>query len=119
MLSSKLERSVNVTPDEADWLLARMSVAWPSKMLNVEEVRFWIEKLQPYTLDDSVESCNRLEDTCKFWPSWSEFKTSLRAVQNSHEKNFVQLQQPKEEITPPERVREIIANIKANHLGKV
>lgn len=117
MLSNKLERSVNVTPDEADWLLARMSVAWPSKMLNVEEVRFWIEKLQPYTLDESVEACNRLEDTCKFWPSWSEFKTSLRAVKNSHEKSFVELQ-PVAKVVEKEEALRIIDEIRKTQLNK-
>ena len=108
-----------MTPDEADWLLARMSVAWPGKMLNVEEVRFWIEKLQPYTLDESVEACNRLEDTCKFWPSLAEFKTAIRAVRNSHAPTVGELQKPEEKITPPEEVRKIIAEIKKNSLRRV
>ena len=106
-----------MTPDEADWLLARMSVAWPVKMLNVEEVRFWIEKLQPYDIEDSIQALNRLEDTCKFWPSWSEFKISLRAVRNSHEKNFVQLQ-PVEKTVGKEEALRIIDEIRKTQLNK-
>lgn len=108
-----------MTPDEADWLLARMSVAWPGKMLNVEEVRFWIEKLRPYDLEESIQALNRLEDTCKFWPSWAEFKTAIRAVRNSHAPTVGELQEPEEKITPPDEVRKIIAEIKKNSLRRV
>ena len=119
MLLSRLERSVNVTPDEADYVLARMSVVWSSKMLNVEEVRFWVGKLCDYEFDICMDALQKIEDTCKFWPSWAEFKSSIKAVQNSRVPFVGELQQPEEQTTPPERVREIIADIKANSLGKV
>ena len=108
-----------MTPDESDWLLARMSIAWSGKMLNVEEGRFWIEKLRPYDLEESIQALNRLEDTCKFWPSWAEFKTAIRAVRNSHAPTVGELQEPEEKITPPDEVRKIIAEIKKNSLRRV
>ena len=83
-----------MTPDEADWLLARMSVAWPGKMLNVERFGFGLRSYN-LTLSESVEACNRLEDTCKFWPSWAEFKTAIRAVRNSHAPTVGELQNQK------------------------
>ena len=108
-----------MTPDESDWLLARMSIAWSGKMLNVEEVRFWIEKLRPYDREESIQALNRLEDTCKVWPSWAEFKTAIRAVRNSHAPTVGELQEPEEKITPPDEVRKIIAEIKKNSLRRV
>ena len=109
-----------MTPDEADYVLARMSVVWSSKMLNVEEVRFWVEKLSPYELDVVLDSLKRVEDTCKFWPSWAEYKSAIRATQNSRVPSFGELQQPEEETPSVERVKEIIAGIKkANGWPKV
>jgi len=107
-----------VTPDEADYVLARMSVVWSSKMLNVEEVRFWVEKLSPYELDIVLDALKRVEDTCKFWPSWAEYKSAIRAIQNSRVPSYGELQQPEKKVTSPEKVREIIADIRANSLGK-
>ena len=108
-----------MTPDEADYVLARMSVVWSSKMLNVEEVRFWVDKLSKYEFDIAMDALQRVEDTSKFWPSWAEYKSAIKAIQNSRVPFVGELQQPEEQVTPPERVREIIADIKANRLGKV
>ena len=106
-----------MTPDESDWLLARMSIAWSGKMLNVEEVRFWIEKLRPYDLEESIQALNRLEDTFKFWPSCAEFKTAIKAVQNSHEKNFTELQ-PVQRVASKEDALRFIEEIRKTRFNK-
>ena len=101
-----------MTPDEADYVLARMSVVWSSKMLNVEEVRFWVGKLSGYELDIAMDALSKVEDNSKFWPSWAEFRSAIKAIQNSRVPSFGELEKVEEQTTPPERVREIIAEIK-------
>lgn len=63
-----------MSPDQADWILAKMSVAWPGKPLTVPEVNYWVEKLQPYDFEPTTVALEKIEDQCKFWPSWAEFK---------------------------------------------
>ena len=40
------EEVVNV--DQADYVLAQMSVCWAGKPLTGEEVKFWVAKLENY-----------------------------------------------------------------------
>ena len=63
-----------MAPDQADWILAKMSVAWPGKPLTVPEVKYWVEKLQPYDFEPTADALAKIEDAKKFWPSWAEFK---------------------------------------------
>lgn len=69
-----------MTPDHGDYVLAKLSVVFPNKALNVEEVRFWVEKLEPFEFDDAMLAVGKIGDTCKWWPSWAEFKEVLLAV---------------------------------------
>lgn len=70
---------MNMKEDHADYVLAKMSVAFPGKPLTVEEVRYWVEKLVPYDFDQAMEALKRVEDNCKFWPSWAEYRAYLMA----------------------------------------
>lgn len=69
-----------MTPDHGDYVLAKLSVVFPNKALNVEEVRFWVEKLEPFEFDHAMLAVGKISDTCKWWPSWAEFKEVLLAV---------------------------------------
>ena len=69
-----------MTPDHGDYVLAKLSVVFPNKALNVEEVRFWVEKLEPFEFDHAMLAVGKISDTCRFWPSWAEFKEVLEAV---------------------------------------
>ena len=68
-----------MTEDQADYILAQLSVAFPGKPLSVEEVRYWGEKLGPYEFDEAMAAVTLVEDNCRFWPSWAEYKEYLRA----------------------------------------
>ena len=57
-----------MTPDHGDYVLAKLSVVFPNKALNVEEVRFWVEKLEPFEFDHAMLAVGKISDTCKFWP---------------------------------------------------
>jgi len=69
--------------DQADYVLAQLAVVFSSKTLNVEEVRRWVKNLEPYDFDVAVEAVKRVEDSCKFWPSWAEFKEALLACRRA------------------------------------
>tara|TARA_B100000029_G_scaffold247524_1_gene244411 strand:+ start:25711 stop:26061 length:351 start_codon:yes stop_codon:yes gene_type:complete len=66
------EEVVNV--DQADYVLAQMSVCWAGKPLTVEEVKFWVAKLENYEFDHAMDALSKIADKAKFWPSWAEFK---------------------------------------------
>ena len=74
-----------MTEDHADYVLAKLSVVFPNKTLSVEEVKFWIEKLTPYELEDGVEAVGMIADSSKFWPSWAEFREYLNVCRRSHD----------------------------------
>ena len=74
--------------DHADYVLARMSVVWPGKPLTVEEVNFWVSKLEPYDFDQAMAALGRIEDRAKFWPSCSEFKEFLDAERRANAKEL-------------------------------
>ena len=63
-----------MTPDQADYVLAQMSVCWPGKPLTVLEVNYWVSKLESYDFEDAHNALTKISDRAKFWPSWAEFK---------------------------------------------
>ena len=89
--------------DHADYLLAKLSVAFPGKPLTVEEVRYWVEKLLPYDFDQAMEALGRVEDNCKFWPSWAEYKEYLVACRK---RPFYELPESTSMPLSPEKLRE-------------
>jgi|GEM_PF-2122739 len=66
------EEVVNV--DQADYVLAQMSVCWAGKPLTVEEVKFWVAKLENYEFEHAMDALSKISDKAKWWPSWAEFK---------------------------------------------
>tara|TARA_B100001750_G_scaffold233450_1_gene233679 strand:- start:331 stop:678 length:348 start_codon:yes stop_codon:yes gene_type:complete len=60
--------------DQADYVLAQMSVCWAGKPLTVEEVKFWVAKLENYEFDHAMDALSKISDKAKWWPSWAEFK---------------------------------------------
>jgi hypothetical protein len=74
--------------DHADYVLAKMSVVWPGKPLTVEEVNFWVSKLEPYDFDHAMTALGKIEDRAKFWPSWAEFKEFLDVERRANAKGL-------------------------------
>ena len=68
-----------MTEDESDYVLAKLAVSFPSKRLSAEEVHNWTSNLAPFGFDQAVKAAKRVEDNCKFWPSWAEFREHLGA----------------------------------------
>ena len=97
-----------MTPDHADYVLAKLSVVFPSKPVSVEEVRFWVEKLEPFEFDHAMLAVGRVGDTCRFWPSWAEFKEVLLAVRP----RVYELERPKGEPVSKEEARVYMAQIR-------
>ena len=95
--------------DHADYVLAKLSVVYPNKTLTVEEVRFWVEKLAPYDFDDGMEAIDMIADSCKFWPSWSEFRECLQALTRKNRLNVRALPEPVSTPAGEEDVRRFIA----------
>ena len=93
-----------MTPDHADYVLAKLSVVFPNKALSVEEVRFWVEKLERFEFDHGMKAVDKVGDICKFWPSWAEFKEVLMAVRQ----RTYELAEP---TTPPCTIEEARAHL--------
>jgi len=93
--------------DESDYILAQLSVAFPTKKLTVPEVSLWGRKLSSFDYETALGALDQVIDTCKFWPSWAEFREALIA---SRPKEVLELEGPsdcldKEETL--ERIQEI------------
>lgn len=99
-----------MTEDHADYVLAKLSVVFPNKTLTVEEVKFWIGKLAPYDFDDGMESVGMVADSCKFWPSWSEFRECLNACRRRHP--VAALPEPRAEPVTKEEAQRFIDEIR-------
>jgi len=65
--------------DESDYILAQLSVAYPTKKLSVPEVSLWARKLAPFAYQTATQALDTVIDNCKFWPSWAEFREVLVA----------------------------------------
>jgi hypothetical protein len=72
-----------MTEDEADYVLAKLSVSFPSKRLSTEEVHNWASNLAPFDFDQALKAAKSVEDSCKFWPSWAEFREHLGACRET------------------------------------
>ena len=98
-----------MTPDHGDYVLAKLSVVFPNKALNVEEVRFWVEKLEPFEFDHAMLAVGKISDTCKWWPSWAEFKEVLLAVRP---RVVYELERPEGKPASKEEARAYMAEIR-------
>jgi hypothetical protein len=68
-----------MTEDESDYVLAKLALSFPSKKLSTEEVHNWASNLAPFDFDQATVAAKSVEDNCKFWPSWAEFREHLLA----------------------------------------
>lgn len=110
-----------MTHDEADAIIAELNICFPSKQLLVEEVKRWENNLSEFNFDDAKKAVKRIEDTCKFWPAWAEFREAILPLhkqrqweeKEKREREQKALEAPR---TPEEaaRVAEIIAEIRRN-----
>jgi hypothetical protein len=109
--------------DEADKIIAELNVCFPSKRLTVEEVKRWEQNLQGYDFADARQALLQVEQTCKFWPAWAEFREALvpivRKRLSTQEFERRELERRKELETPfdpaqHERTMNMIAEIKRN-----
>ena len=100
-----------MTEDHADYVLAKLSVVFPNKILTVQEVKFWIEKLGPYEFDDGMDAVGMIADSSKFWPSWSEFRECLKAVQRRQP--VAALPEPSTERASLDEVRRHLSEMRA------
>lgn len=116
-LEDRLSQKVRLMEkDQADYVLAQLSVVFSSKQLNVEEVRRWVGNLRPYDYDVAIEAVKRIEDSCKFWPSWAEFKEALQACRRAVQGR--ELPAPMEPQSTPEQAREWLGKMRET-LGQV
>jgi hypothetical protein len=100
-----------MTEDHADYVLAKLSVVFPNKILTVQEVKFWIEKLGPYEFDDGMDAVGMIADSSKFWPSWSEFRECVKAVRRRQP--VAALPEPSAEPATLEEVRRHLSEMRA------
>ncbi len=105
--------------DQADAIIAELNICFPSRQLIVEEVRRWEDNLLPYNYEDAKMAVKRIEDTCRFWPSWAEFREAIMPFHRQRQAALEERQQDRiralEDPRTPEdeeRIREIIQNIK-------
>ena len=108
-----------MTLDEADAIIAELNICFPSKQLLVEEVKRWEVNLKDFYYEDAKIAVKKIEDTCKFWPSWSEFRGEIMPLhkhrlwleKERREQEQKALERPR---TPEEvaQINEIIKGIK-------
>ena len=107
-----------MTLDEADRIIAELNICFPNKNLLVEEVVRWEENLAQYDYEDARLAVKQIENNCKFWPSWAEFREAIIPYTNERVRELQRARQslPAPVISDEERARskEIIKQLKAN-----
>jgi len=104
-----------MTDDQADYVLARMCVVWAGKPLTVEEVNFWVSKLQPYEFEHGMDALEKIADHCKFFPSWAEYKEFIDLIKRNNPVNVLEKPEEKPVCSQEEsehhlkRIRETLA----------
>ena len=112
-----------MTLDEADAIIAELNICFPSKQLLVEEVKRWEGNLEGFHYEDAKLAVKKIEDTCRFWPSWSEFRSVIMPLhqhrlwvqKERREQEQRALERPK---TPEEiaEINKIIQGIRASFI---
>jgi len=69
-----------MTMDEADRIIAELSLVFPAKKLTVEEVFRWEENLEPYQYERARETVKMLERSSRFFPTWAEFYSTIQPL---------------------------------------
>jgi len=104
---------VLVNIDEADRIIAELNICFPNKNLLVEEVIRWEENLADYEYSDARRAIKRIEDTCKFWPAWAEFKEAIQPFKRERVEEMRRLESQSRELAMPTQTEEEYANTKA------
>lgn len=76
-----------MTPDEADQVLFTMASVWPGK-IDDTTIAMWRNRLNRYHADEVYQAIDRLADTAKWWPSWSELVEAVGAVKRANAASF-------------------------------
>lgn len=71
--------------NEADRIIAELAICFPAKTLSVEEVNRWNENLLRFNYEDARATVKRIEETCKFWPTWAEFLEAVAPMMRERE----------------------------------
>jgi hypothetical protein len=107
-----------MTLDEADRIIAELNICFPNKNLLVEEVVRWEENLAVYEYEDARLAIKHIENVCKYWPSWAEFREAILPYTNERRR---ELERSRRELSAPvisdeerERSKEIIKQLKKN-----
>jgi hypothetical protein len=102
-----------MTLDEADKIIAELSLVFPNKKLTVEEVYRWEENLQPYPYETARETIRHLERTLRFFPVWADFYESIQPthMRQLREADMERLQLAKAEGDEPCSVEENLRQI--------
>jgi len=110
-----------MTLDEADAIIAELNICFPGKQLIVEEVKRWESNLEIFHYEDAKNAVKHIENTSKFWPSWSEFREAIMPMHKERlwiekERRDAQIRELAPARTPEEdaRIGEIIKEIREN-----
>lgn len=109
-----------MTLDEADAIIAELNICFPSKQLIVEEVKRWELNLADFHYEDAKKAVRHIENTCRFWPSWAEFRDAIMPLhkdrvwieKEKREQQRRELERPQTE-EEKARIAKIIADIRA------
>jgi hypothetical protein len=74
--------------DEADRIIAELNICFPNKNLLVEEVIRWEENLSSYEYTDARAAIKVIENNCKYWPSWAEFREAIIPFTNERRREL-------------------------------
>lgn len=95
-----------MTPDEADQVLFTMAAVWPGK-IDDTTIAMWRNRLDRYHADEVYQAIDRLADTAKWWPSWSELVEAVDAVKRANARTWEALP-PAGELASEDEAREAI-----------
>lgn len=114
-----------MTLDEADTIIAELNICFPSRHLLVEEVKRWENNLCEFHFEDAKRAVKKIEDTLKFWPSWSEFRDAILPLhknriyeENERKQMEIRALQRPASLEEQENIAEIIKQIKNNLLKR-
>ena len=98
-----------MTPDESQRVLLAMSQAWPTKVSD-PTLRLWANRLTRLEFTDAIAAIDRLMDTSKYWPAWSELHEMYAAVRRAARP--VWELEPVRDPVSPERVEELVRGMR-------
>lgn len=110
-----------MTLDEADKIIAELSIVFPQRKLVVEEVFRWEENLLPFQYADARETVRVIERSSSFFPTWADFYKTVSplAIRNRNNAPMPKLGvspgdiacTPEENLEHIAKIKEIIKNL--------